>query len=141
MEKFDAWIVAAAILATGDGPDEQELHFRTLADRVVGSELTTLGDKGETPPSQTLGVQLRRHDDVFGTGCRGYYNLIDRDQTMKRPDVARGIDGLKQRHQKQHDAGELQALRREVGRLKERNAALERKISEIAEICNPLVEV
>lgn len=117
----------------------RELHYRTLADRVVDTGLTTLGRKGSTP-SQTLGVLLRQHSDIFVSQYRGYYRLKNPEDASKRGEVARAIQSLKNLQQERQIAGELEALRQEVQKLRERNALLERKMAEIAEICNPLIE-
>ena len=133
MEKFDAWAVAAAVLASGD-EFERELHYRTLAERVLATNMTTLGQKGATP-AQTLGVILREHKDIFASYDRGYYYLENPERTGKHPVVARAIQALQNLQEEQLKAGELESLRREVQRLKERNALLERRLAEIAEIC------
>jgi hypothetical protein len=134
VQTFDAWVMAAAILVT-----ERELHYRILADRVVDTGLSTLGLKGSTPP-QTLGVILRQHNHIFISYGRGCYCLKSSEEVAKLPVVARAIDALKLLEKERQSAGELQALRAEVQKLKERNALLERKIAEIAEICNPLAD-
>lgn len=133
METFDAWAVAAAILATGN-QYERTLHYRTLADRVIGTGLTTLGRKGSTP-AQTLGVILREHKDVFGCPDPGYYCLQNPGEVIERPVVARAIAALNKTREEKEAAGELASLRQEVQKLRERNALLERRMAEIVEIC------
>ena len=75
MKKHDTWAVAAAIMLR-DGNMCQ--HYVTLADEVRRSELTTLGEKGETP-SQSMGVILRTTkidgEPVFASAGEGLYDL------------------------------------------------------------------
>lgn len=139
MEIYDSWVVAAAILAIGEDY-ESELHYRTLAQRVVDTGLTMLGRKGDTP-AQTLGVVIRSHRDIFTSGkYRGYYRLVDREEILKRPQINNAIAAIRNARCKSGNENEIESLRREKEELAKGNALLERKIAEIAEICSPFID-
>jgi hypothetical protein len=133
--KFDSWVVAAAILARSD--HDKDVHYGDLASRVVATELTTLGCKGDTP-DKTLAVILRKRSDVFSAPrFQGWYRLKNAEEVVRRPEVANAIEFLKLLEEKPKKVGLLEELRREVQQLKERNALLEQKLAEIAKICCP----
>jgi hypothetical protein len=137
MEKFDSWVVAAALLARR-GADAHE-HYFTLAYDVKGTGLTTLGEKGDRP-EQTMGVVMREWPAVFSRcsrAMRGYYRLADREAALRDPDIQNALAALERSEQKAKMAGETDSLRTENRLLKERVAMLERLLGNIAEIASP----
>ncbi|MHC4063610.1 MAG: hypothetical protein ACYSUQ_07355 [Planctomycetota bacterium] len=82
MAKFDAWVVAAAILCR----NLYNMHYSDIAKAVMDTELSTLGEKGRTP-AQSMGVILRKavyHDKpVFEEQGDGHYGLCDKKWTLQ----------------------------------------------------------
>ncbi len=128
---FDTWPVAAAVILLH--PSE-ELHYNAIARLVKQTGLTTLGMKGRTP-DQTMGSLLRQHSEVFrgSRTYRGLYGLRDAIAAAEIPDVASAVKAIKN---KQQAASELEALRKEIKTLQDRNSELEDTIKRIAALCN-----
>ncbi len=88
--KLNSWAVAAAILLKS----EHCKHFEELAQEVMRTKLTVLGEKSPTP-AQTLGSILRREErqghKVFEKQGDGYYGLADRQFAQSLRDVQEAI--------------------------------------------------
>lgn len=137
---FDSWI--GAVLVLRDEPCG--LHYKEIATRVVDSGLTTLGRKGYTPASQTMGSILRTTtwagEHVFGHACgRGHYRLRDRERTEELSPVKealRYVEYLEERREEQVDlAKKIDRLRGKVRVLTRQKKAMASKLREIASMC------
>lgn len=90
-QRFAAWQVAAAVLVL-----EGEMHIETLTRKVIESELSTVGMRGNrNTPRQSICPQLLKRSDVFGPGTwRGWYRVPQPDEVRKDPRVASVIRRL-----------------------------------------------
>ena len=139
MKVFDSWAVAAAILLG----DNEDIHYADIADLVVGTGLTTLGLKGDTPPSQTIGSIMRttevRGERVFVRQCPGYYKLRDKEITRSYPEVVAVLLQLAalRELQKMNQAADERArtLEERIARLQKEKKELRGRLKKIAHMC------
>lgn len=95
MKKFDIPHVAMAVLLLDD---DDGLHSDSIARRIIDSDLTELGYKGQTP-ERTVNSQLRNssaYSKYFAQGkYRSYFRLADRNQAVLIPEVRCALFALK----------------------------------------------
>ena len=94
MKRHSAWAVAAAVLIL----EEEAMHYTTIADRVIQSDLSGLSDDGGSTPSQTIGAAIRSHSDIFqpdwGAGA-GYYYVLDEEEALQNVKVKAAFESLR----------------------------------------------
>ena len=133
MERFAAWVVAAAILLKSHG----DIHYIRLAERVVETRLTGLGNTGADPP-KTLRAEMGKHSEVFmhGNGRDGYYDLLDPAKAESDPKIARALKAIEGPHSSGDPVKEIERLNRELLSVGAQKDALERRLTEIAAIAS-----
>lgn len=139
LKKLNTIHVAAAVLL-----DKGEMHAALLADQIIRTGLTTLGERGGTP-ERTVGSKLSQ-SSVFkrvGSGC---YELRDPDLARNTPKIEEAseryqswkTEQLQAKDKSDETDRELDRLRRKVKALQDRNKVLRKAMRDIADRCKEL---